>query len=106
MRGGDMSNRRINVLASGMVVFLAGFYSQAIPVDDQLRRSISSHVPCGPDDNDPSTAAIVDANDSSDEILPLQCTLNWLLSSAPIARPRRGETTVCTFPLSTSATLE
>src|SRR6476646_2058650 len=101
-----MSNRRITVLALVMVIFLARFYSQAIPVGDQAMRSISSQVPCGPDDNNQSTAAILNANDASDEIVLLRCTLNQSLSGAYIARPRRDETIVSSLHLSTSATLE
>jgi len=101
-----MSNRRITVLASVIVVVLAGFYSHAIPVGDQAKRSISSQVPCGPGDNNQSTAAILDANDASDEIVHLHCTLNRLLSSVSIARPRKDETIGPTLHFSTSATLE
>jgi hypothetical protein len=104
--GGDMSYRRISVLASVIVVFLTAFYSQAIPVGGQAKCSISPQVPCGPDDNNRFTAAILDANDASDEIVLRHCTLNRLLSGASIAPPRRDETIVCTFHLSTSATLE
>ena len=103
---GGMSNQRITVLASLMVVFLAGFYSQAIPVDDQAKRSISPQVPSGSDDNNQSTAAILDANDASDEIVLLHCTLDRLLSGASFASPRGDETIVCTFHLSMSTPLE
>jgi hypothetical protein len=101
-----MSNRRINVLASVMVVFLGAFYSQAIPVGEQAKCSISPQVPCGPDDNNQSTAAILDANDAADEIVLQHCPMNRLLSGASIARPRRGKTIVCPFYSSTGAILE
>ena len=101
-----MSNRRINVLASVMVVFLAGFYSLAIPVDDQAIRSISSQVPCDPDDNNQSTAAIDDANDASDEILLLHGTLNWPSSGVPRPRWQWNSRCILALDLPTSATLE
>jgi hypothetical protein len=103
--GGDMSYRRINVLAAVMLVFLAAFYSQAIPVGDQAKCSISPQVPCGPDDNHQSMVAILDANDALDEIVLLHCTMNRLFSGVSITRPHRGETIVCPF-YSSSAILE
>jgi hypothetical protein len=101
-----MSNRRINVLASVMVAFLAGFFSPAIPVNDQAIRSIASQVPCDPDDNNQSTAAIDDANDASDEILLLHGTLKWSFPIASVARSCRYESSHCTSRSSTSTTLE
>jgi hypothetical protein len=71
-----MSNRRINVLASMMVVCLAGFCGQAFPVNDQLPCSISPRVPCGLDDETQAAVADDDSDDAPDDVLLLYRTSN------------------------------
>jgi hypothetical protein len=65
--------RRIKVLTSVMVVFLAGFYSQAIPVNDHSERSISSPQSSDSDQDDQSAAT--DDSDSSDDFQSLHCPI-------------------------------
>src|SRR4051812_9896308 len=71
-----MSNRRIRAMASILVV-LAGFYSQPLPVNDQSNLSVASREPVGNDDENQSVAAD-DADDVADDFVllhrPLGCS--------------------------------
>jgi hypothetical protein len=101
-----MSNRSINVLASMMVVFLAGFCSQAFPVNDHVQSSIASREPSGPGDEDQVAVADGDSDDASDDLALLHCTSNWspLGATFPIYLGR--ETITGSSYLRAGATLE
>jgi hypothetical protein len=101
-----MSNRRVHVLASMTVVFLAGFYSQAIQVNSQSNWSISSRTPSNSDGENPSAVANDDYDDVSDNFVLLHGTLNWLPLGAAIMLQPAAATTTSASHLSTRATLE
>jgi hypothetical protein len=101
----NMFNRKIKVLAVIMVIFLTGFYSHAIRVDDQSSLSILSE-PCNQNDEDQSAVADDDTDNGSDDIVLLECTLDWLPSDTAIPHSLRDESIICSSYLSTSATLE
>ena len=100
-----MINRKTKLLATVIVVLLAGFYSQAIRVDDQSSLSISSN-PCSQNDQDQSVAADDDSDDGFDDFVMLDCTLDWLPSDTATLHSLGGEPIICSSYLSTSATLE
>src|SRR5262245_61395136 len=100
-----MSNRSINVLASMMVVFLAWFYSQAFPVNDQFQCSISSPEPSGLDNENLVAVADDDSEENASDDLAL---LHWTSTSSSDAAflfPLGGETTTGSSYLRASATL-
>jgi hypothetical protein len=100
-----MSNRRIKVLASALVVFSAGSYSQAIPVNDLPSSTISSPAPSSPDNEYPSAVADEASDDSSDDRILPRGTLN-LLPFVTAVGPRQGQATIIgPTQRSTSATL-
>jgi len=100
-----MSNRRIKVLASVMVVFLAGFYSQAIPVNDHAERSISSPQPSDSDQDDQRMAPD-DDSDSSDDLQMLDCTIVSFSSHVAFLVSLSDEKIPSPWNPSTTATLE
>src|SRR5262245_35583326 len=100
-----MSNRRTLVLASIVVLLMAGFYSQAIAVNEQACCTISSRVPSNPHYDYQSAVADNDSEDSSDDLVALQGTLN-LLPSATTVGLSQGHSTIIGPPRrSTGATL-
>src|SRR5258705_8996100 len=101
-----MSNRRINVLASMMVVFFAGFCSQAFPVNDHVQCSVSPREPCGLGDENKAAVADDDSDDASDDLVLLHCTSNWSPSRATFPISLGGETISGSSYLRASATLE
>ena len=60
-----------------MVVFLAGFCSQAFPVHDHFQCSVSSREPYGLDGETQVAVADDDSDDASDDLALLHCTSNW-----------------------------
>jgi hypothetical protein len=99
-----MSNRRTHLLASIVVVCMAGFYSQVIAVSSQAVRSISSRVPSDPDAEE-QTAAVDDADDEADDSVSLHCTLSLWPSGAAVAPSHREETINCLLNHLAGATL-
>src|SRR6476660_9475474 len=101
-----MPNRRIHVLASMMVVFLAGFCSQAFPVNDHVQCSVSSREPCGVADENQAAVADDDSDEASDELVLLHCTSNCSPPGATFPISLGGETIARSSYLRASATLE
>jgi hypothetical protein len=101
-----MSNRRINVLASILVVLSAAYFNQAIPVNDAARRSISSPEPCGSGDENQSAIASDESDDASDDFESLHGTLNWSPSGISISQLLGDETIIGPSYPSRCATLK
>jgi hypothetical protein len=100
-----MSNGRTHVLASILVAFWPGLYSQALPVNDQASCTIACRVLSSPDYEYQSAVADEDSDDPPDDLLLLRGTLN-LLPSAAAAGSRQGHAAAIGPPQhSTSATL-
>ena len=73
-----MSNRSTHVLASIFILFLAGFYSQPLPVADQSKYSVTSRGPSSSDDESLSATSDDNSDDSSDDFVPTNGVVNWL----------------------------
>src|SRR5437868_2599428 len=100
-----MSNHRIQVVASMIILCLAGLYSQAIPANDHTERSISSPQSSGSDQDDQRVAA-EDDSDSSDDFQLLDCTFIVFSTHVAFLITRSDETIPGPWNPATTATLE
>ena len=71
-----MSNRRIKVLASALIVLSAGSYSQASPVNDPANSTISFPARSNPDRENQSAETDEDSDESLDDLICLRGTSN------------------------------
>jgi hypothetical protein len=101
-----MPKRRNTFLVAVMMVFLAGFSSQAFPVDHQAGRSVSSRAPSNPNDENQSEVPDDDADGASDNSQLLRGIVNTLPSVSVMASSPGHQTPSRRAYSSVTATLE
>jgi hypothetical protein len=101
-----MPKRRNKFLVAVMVVFLAGFSCQVIPVDHQASCSVSSRAASGPNDENQSAEADDDFKDASDGFELLHGIVNTQPSVSLVASSPGHQTAICRSYSSVTATLE